>query len=205
MVEDAVERRALAGRRPQRLQPGAAQSRTGDCLLHRNQRLWPSPRECWVGGTLAALGHAQHGRPRPRMAVGAPIARARTQAWRHSTAPPRCSAPRTRRSRACDGPCVPTCGAVVWANHCCGTTCPSDPIASPATRTQARSTILARLARSAKWGKPASPPLAAAFVPPPPRADTVLQGLLRFPRPPGTGARSRVHGLASRAAAHAAQ
>ena len=40
--------------------------------------------------------------------------------------------------------CAPTFGAVVWASHCCGTTGPSDPTASRATRTQARSTSLAR-------------------------------------------------------------
>ena len=39
-----------------------------------------------------------------------------------------------------------TPGAVVCVSHCCGTTCPSGPMASRATRTQACSTILARRA-----------------------------------------------------------
>ena len=54
----------------------------------------------------------------------------------------------------------------MWASHCCGTTWPSGPTASRATRTQARSTTLARLASkpvlghaSARtyWGKVAGP------------------------------------------------
>ena len=49
---------------------------------------------------------------------------------------------RSRRRRSSVG--MPL--AVVWASHCCGTTWPSAPTASRATRTQARSTTFAHLA-----------------------------------------------------------
>ena len=66
--------------------------------------------------------------------------------WHRSTALP--IAPRARRGRGCDGP------AFRHAGRCCGPTTAVErlalptPTASRATRTQARSTILARLARS---------------------------------------------------------
>ena len=50
-------------------------------------------------------------------------------------------------------PAGSTCGVVVWANHCCGTTCPSNPTASRATRTQALSTTLALQASSPARGR----------------------------------------------------
>ena len=184
-MEDAVERRALAGRRLQWLQPGAAQSRTGDCLLHRhgqhapptprptgsrrrahgwrgavrpeahqvlheaaglgvpaaphlgaehNQRLGPCPAEFWVArlrrsatrstapSTAAAHGRIARGQGE---AVGAPLVTAGTQAWRRSTALRRCSAPRTRRGRVCDGP------AFRHAGRWCGPTTAAEGLALP--------------------------------------------------------------------------
>ena len=106
------------------------------------------PLRTRVCGTLAALGHAQHGAVHGRCAwLWGP--RSRERGHKRSVAalrsPAVLRAPCTTRS-SLRRSCVPTCGAVVWANHCCGTTCPSDPIASRATRTCF--TILARLARS---------------------------------------------------------
>ena len=45
VVDDAVERRAFASLRLQRLPPGTSKSRTGDCLLHRDRKhAPPAPR-----------------------------------------------------------------------------------------------------------------------------------------------------------------
>ena len=60
-------------------------------------------------------------------------------------APPCGVAPYTTRS-SLRRSSAPTFGAVVCASHCWGTTWPSAPSASRATRTQACSTIFARLA-----------------------------------------------------------
>ena len=228
------------------------------------------------------------------MAVGAPIARAGTQAWHRSTALPRCSAPRTRRGRACDG------SAFRHAGQWCGPTTaverlthlpfrPTPPLPRrPAPRLSPRSSparqgscarahewspkrstappqpwggpqvllckdrgcrrrrgpswdrksagelggmsgssvhsrtcvFRIRVARichpcgqsphrppeagaplptgRATWGRSASPPLAVALVPPHRFVPTRGVTLLRLPRPPGTGARSRVASRAAR-------
>ena len=194
-MDDAVERRTLAGLRLQRLQPGAAQSCAGDCLLHSNGKhapptphptavaaahtaggaqyalrrtksrtklragafQWPPTSEpnttsvcgpAQVLGTRRACGarpRATRRRPRPLCGCLDRACEDTSLASQHC-AHPLFSAPYTMRS-SLRRSCVPTCGAVVWANHC-GTTCPSDPTASRATLTQARYTISARLARS---------------------------------------------------------
>ena len=75
---------------------------------------------------------------RRRVAAGLCVTAA-TQVW-HRSIGPRREAP-LRRRRGPGG--VGRRGAVVCASHCWGTTCPSGPTASRATRTHARSTIFA--------------------------------------------------------------
>ena len=98
-------------------------SRTKSHLgAEHNQRLWPSPREFWVGGTLAALGHAQNGAVQGRCAW---LWGTHAKEGVRSTALPRCSAPRARRGRACDGP------AFRHAGRCLGPTTAAERLALP--------------------------------------------------------------------------
>ena len=78
-------------------------------------------------------------RVRQRKVAASLCVTAATQVW-HRSIGPRREAP-LRRRRGPGG--VGRRGAVVCASHCWGTTCPSGPTASRATRTHARSTIFA--------------------------------------------------------------
>ena len=87
----------------------------------QDQRLSPSPREFWARATrsTAPSTAAAHGCGCPDRASGD------TSVASQHCAPPLLGAPYTTRSSLRRFR-VPTCGAVVWANHCCGTTYPSD-------------------------------------------------------------------------------
>ena len=64
----------------------------------------------------------------------------------------------------------------MWASHCCGTTWPSAPTACRATRTQARSTTLARLANKPVLGHASAWSPKASTVPPQPGLGPHLLG-----------------------------
>ena len=115
-----------------------------------DERLRPAPRELRVCGVLATLSRSAAPSTAAAHGCGCPESGDTSVASQHC-APPLLSAPYTTRSSRRRS-CAPTFGAVVWASHCCGTTWPSDPTASRATRTQARSTSLARQARSPARG-----------------------------------------------------